>query len=140
WLVALAMAQIAGALLELVLLAQDIPVPYTRLDFAMGLAQAAGASALWWGLTMNTRHAIEARVIVMLGLFALAALRGSWPTEAGWGICLAQAFAVLGLLRESPRRIPTAAGLLLTLAPVLATHGPWAYAINRGRRTTDWSH
>src|SRR5207248_1775125 len=26
------------------------------------------------------------------------------------------------------------------IAPIVATHGPWAYAVNHGRRTTDWSH
>src|SRR5687767_167392 len=56
WLVAFAIAQIAGALLELVLLAQELFVPYTKLDLAMGAAQAGGAMALVWGATNGVRH------------------------------------------------------------------------------------
>src|SRR5260221_10670230 len=56
WLMALALSQIAGALLELVLLAQDIMKPYARLDAAMGVAQACGTAALAWGATSGVRR------------------------------------------------------------------------------------
>ncbi len=136
WLVAFSLAQIAGALLELVLLAQDLQIPYTRLDFAMGLAQALGAAALAWGAWPG-RRLVE--MPVGLALIGIAVARFRWPVEAGLALGLAQAGALLGLSRSRPA-LPAVVVVLLAVVPLLATHGPWAYAIGQGRRTTDWSH
>lgn len=140
WVGCLALAQIAGALAELVLLAQDIRVPYTKLDLAMGAAQAAGTAALIWGATAGVGYRAWWRGFVFLLLGGLAAARNTWPLEAGMGLCVVQLIAVLALLREKQRPFSLVAGALLVLAPVVATHGPWAYALGLGRRNTDWSY
>jgi len=140
WLIAYALAQIVGALVELVLLAQDLLVPYTKLDLAMGAAQAGGAMALVWGATLGMPQAAKWRGGALVALLGLAGGRYWWPVEAGSALCLIQALAVLILFRQVPWPIPRATGLLLALAPIVATHGPLAYAIGQGRRTTDWSH
>ncbi len=140
WMRVLAASQIGGALLELVLLAQDIRIPYTRLDAAMGAAQAAGAAALAWGATRDWRWRGAWRAVAVGGLAGLAVARVWWPVEGGFALTLGQTLAVLGLLRQTPIPLPAVAGGLLAVLPVIATHGPWAYAINQGRKTTDFSH
>src|SRR5438105_2275170 len=58
WLIVLAASGLAGALLELVLLAQNFLVPYTKIDAAMGAVQALGAAALTWSATQHSPRAI----------------------------------------------------------------------------------
>ena len=143
WLVALALSMAAGVVLEITLLAQTIMIPYTRLDAAMGAAQAAGTAALVWGATLGLarRTAVALRIVAALALAALTAWRMSRPVEAGWLLARAQAVALLGLLRgRTTQVLPPSAALLLLAVPLVATHGPWAYAIRHGRKTTDWSH
>jgi signal transduction histidine kinase/DNA-binding NarL/FixJ family response regulator len=55
-------------------------------------------------------------------------------------MCLVHALAVIQLLRQWPRPIGPGAAAVLACAPIVATHGPLAYAIDHGRRTTDWSN
>lgn len=140
WLLALAGSQIAGAVIELLLLAQDILVPYTRFDGAMGAAQAVGALALVWGATSAVPHTTAWRIAGASLITGWAVARVAFPVSGGAGLALVQIIALLALWRQTPRTLsPWAAGLLIAL-PMIATHGPWAYAIGHGRRTTDWSH
>ena len=140
WLVALAGSAMLGALLELFLLAQDLQIPYARFDAAMGFAQAAGTFALVWGATSGAPQRSIWRAVTAVALVGLVVARVAWPVEAGFALCAIQAAAVLGLIRQSPRPISVAAAVWLLAGPVIATHGPWAYAVNEGRRITDWSH
>ena len=140
WLVVLAVSGMAGALLELVLLAQHLQTPYLRLDLAMGAAQAVGTGALTWAATAGLRHARSWRVAAGLLLAGLAALRFTAPVEAGFALVAVQVLALAGGRRSSPGRRPLTAALLLALLPLVATHGPLAYLAGEGRRTTDWSH
>jgi signal transduction histidine kinase/DNA-binding response OmpR family regulator len=153
WLMGLAVSGIAAALLELVLLAQDIKTPYTRADMAMGFAQAFGTAALILGGTIVAAdsgrstthpgllsHAALARAFGIVIVFGAAAARYWRPLEGGAVMCLVQAVAVVRLLRQSPRPVSPWAGAVLAFVPVVATYGPVAYAIDHGRRTTDWSY
>src|SRR5262249_47219945 len=138
WVMGLAVSQMAGALCELVLLAQDLDIPYLKSDFAMGVAPAGGTGALLWGAAGGfSQKGLVGRGGVFL-LTAFAITRIWYPIEAGFALCALQAVAVFGVLRAPQRPIATAVGLLLMLAPIIATHGPWAYVINHGRRNTDW--
>lgn len=139
WRIALAASFICGALVELVLLAQDLKQPYTRLDAAMGTAQAGGIAALVWAATTGISRAAWWRGAAGLVLAGLAAARVVAPTKAGVVLALAQALAVLVMRRRFPAAIPGLAAILLVALPVIATHGPWAYAIRAGRRVNDWS-
>jgi len=147
WLMGLAVSGIAAALLELVLLAQDIKTPYTRADMAMGFAQAFGTSALIWGGTMIAAdsgrstmhagmlsHATLSRAFGIAIVFGAAAARYWRPLEGGAVMCLVQAVAVVRLLRQSPRPVSPWAAAVLACVPVVATYGPLAYAIDHGRR------
>lgn len=140
WLIALAAAGLAGALLELVLLGQHLQTPYTRLDLAMGAAQAAGAGALIWGATNGLGAARRWRGAAIVVLVALVAGRFFRPVETGFALAAIQAAALLRLASRRPRPLPRAAAVLLALMPLAATHGPLAYLVREGRRTTDWSH
>ena len=140
WLMLLAVSGMAAAVLELVLLAQDIAVPYTRLDLAMGIVQATGTAALGWGSTIGKPRAGIRRGILVALLTGAAVVRYWWPLEGGTVLCVVHALVVIQLLRQMPRPISRLAGVLLASAPVVATYGPWAYAIDHGRRTTDWSY
>ena len=145
WLMVLAVSGMTAALLELVLLAQDILTPYTRSDLAMGFVQAVGTSALVWGGTIGKRENASKRpevqrVLLIVILAGAATVRYWRPLEGGVVLCVINALAVFQLLRQVPRPITPWAGTLLAIAPVIATYGPWAYAINHGRRTTDWSY
>lgn len=140
WLIALAAAGMAGAFLELLLLAQHLQMPYTRLDLAMGLAQAVGAGALIWGATTGCREPWVRRTVAGVLLLMLAGLRLPYPVAAGAGLAVVQAAAVIAVIYRVPGRLPRAAAVLLAWMPVIATHGPIAYAVREGRRTTDWSH
>jgi signal transduction histidine kinase/DNA-binding NarL/FixJ family response regulator len=153
WLMVLAASGMAAALLELVLLAQDIRTPYTGSDLAMGFVQACGTAALVWatatpsgvspGLTgtghMSTQVGLRRAVLITV-LVVAAAARYWRPTEAGAVMCLVHAFAVAKMLRQSPRQISARAGAMLACTPIVATYGPLAYALDHGRRTTDWSY
>jgi len=110
WLIALAVAQIGGALVELALLAQDLQVPYTKFDLAMGATQAAGTMALVWGVTTNAPHGSLWRRLAIGAILALAAARVRWPLQAGIGLAGIQAAAVLGLFRQAPWPITRGAG------------------------------
>lgn len=140
WLVALALAEIAGAVIELVLLAQDLQVPYTKLDLAMGLAQAGGALALMSGAVPDSPRTIWLRSLAGVALAGLAVERYWWPVAAGGALAAAQVAAAAGVWLRSARPRPTLACLALAVAPLFATHGPWAYALGQGRKVTDWSH
>lgn len=140
WLVTLAASGIATAALELVLLAQDIAFPYTRLDAAMGAAQALGAASLGWGACQGRKRAEAWRAVILLLVAGGATLRVWRPVEGGVVICLVQGVATLGLIRRTRESIPALAGPWLVIAPAVATYGPLAYAIDHGRKTTDWSH
>lgn len=140
WLVALAFFQIGGALVELLLIAQDILIPYPKFDFAMGLAQAGRAGALLWGATVVFRRRTAWRVAAIGLVLGLAAARLGWVIEAGLGLCVLQAGAVLVLLRTQPQVLRPWVAVLFVVEPLVATHGPWAYALDHGRRFTDWSY
>ena len=140
WLVALAACGLIGALLELVLLGQHLQTPYTRLDFAMALTQAAGAAALGWGATDGVRHPRGWRIFGAVALAGLVVVRHFRPIEAGFALAAIQMIATVRLVRVAPHLISRLAGVLLVALPFIATHGPWAYAVREGRRTTDWSH
>lgn len=140
WVLALAVCGVIGALLELALLAQSLRIPYTRFDFAMGLAQAGGGAALGWGVLAGVRRAGWLRVAVLAAFAGLAVARLWLPVEAGCALAAAQAAAVLALWRRAPRPVSAALALLLLALPIVATHGPWAYAIGQGRSITDWSY
>lgn len=153
WLMLLAVSGMAAALLELVLLAQDIKIPYTRADLAMGFVQACGTTALVWASAM--RGAATARLLwrgrawthvvlpcaVPITIVVVSAAARYWrPMEAGAVMFLVHAFAVIQMLRQSPCPISVRAGAVLVCTPVVATYGPLAYALDHGRRTTDWSY
>lgn len=140
WLMALAACHALGALLELLLLAQNILMPYTRLDAAMGAAQAGGTAALVWAWTAGAPRAAVLRPLAAMVLATLAVARLRFPVEAGLALAALQAGAILGVLRRSPQLMPVGAASLLVFLPLVATHGPWAYAIQHGRRSTDWSY
>jgi signal transduction histidine kinase/CheY-like chemotaxis protein len=140
WLVTLAISCVTSALLELLLLAQDLLVPYTRFDFAMGAAQAAATGAVMWQATSATRQPTRWRAAALAVLVAIAVVRVWRPVEAGIALCMLHTIAVGGVLRVQPPAFSAVAAVLLTLVPIVSTHGPWAYAINHGRRMTDWSH
>src|SRR3954454_15978292 len=57
WIMVLAASQMTGALLELVLLAQDLTAPYLKFDLAMGAAQACGTGAMMCGATIGAQSA-----------------------------------------------------------------------------------
>jgi signal transduction histidine kinase/CheY-like chemotaxis protein len=140
WVLVLAASHAAGAVVELVLLAQSLPTPYTRFDFAMGLAQAGGGAALAWSAWAGSPRSWGRRGAIIVTFATLAVARVWWPVEAGCGLAVAQAAAVLAVWRRSPRPISGAMAALLVLLPIVATHGPWASAIGQGRRVTDWSY
>lgn len=140
WVLALAAGGVVGALLELALLAQSLRIPYTRFDFAMGLAQAGGGAALGWGALAGVRRAGWLRAAVLAIFTGLAVVRLWLPVESGCALAAIQAVVVLGLWRRSPRPISAATALLLLALPIVATHGPWAYATGQGRSITDWSY
>jgi signal transduction histidine kinase/CheY-like chemotaxis protein len=145
WLIVLAGSGMTAALLELVLLAQHILTPYTRSDMAMGFAQAIGTAALIQGGTVRARDGAGKRIgspgTLLIVLLAAAATVRYWrPFEGGAVLCAINALAVIRLLRRAPRPITPWAGILLAVSPIIATYGPWAYAIDHGRRTTDWSY
>lgn len=138
WLGTFAVCAITGFLVQLALLTQNITTPYIKMDVTMGLAQAAGTCALWWGATAsmaNTRTWRNAGCAVLL---ALACLRWDWPLYAGIVLALAQAAVVIALVYQ--RRVASGPAMLLILLPIIATHGSWAYAVLHGRRDVDWSH
>lgn len=139
WLVALAASYAAGALIELLLLAQDLKTPYTRSDFAMGLAQALGAAALVWGAVRHLRRADLFAFAALIVSAGLATARHWLPIEAGFALAAIQAVAVLSLWRQQPRPLPAVGLWLLVLSPLLTTHGPIAHAFGHARLTTDWS-
>jgi signal transduction histidine kinase/CheY-like chemotaxis protein len=140
WLIALAASGLAGALLELVLLGQHLQMPYTKLDLAMGAAQAVGTGALVWGATAGTVARRSWRMAAGIVLGALGVARDTWPVEAGLALALIQVGAVLRLVTVAPELVSRPAGAFLALMPFIATHGPWAYAVREGRRMADWSH
>lgn len=139
WLVALAASYAAGALIELLLLAQDLKTPYTRSDLAMGLAQSVGAAALIWGAVRHLRQADAIAIAALIASASLAAARHWLPMEAGFALAAIQTGAVLRLWRQQPRPIPAVALWLLVVSPLLMTHGPIAHAVGHARLTTDWS-
>lgn len=140
WLMVLAGCAIGGAILELVLLAQDLAVPYTRLDGAMGAVQAAGAAAMVWGATVATPNPAAWRWTASVVVATAAVVRLWRPIEGGAVLGLVQLAAVIGLLRSPAKPLSRRAGVLLMTAPLVATHGPLAYALDHGRRNTDWSY
>lgn len=139
WLMLLAVSGMAGAMLELVLLAQDIKWPYIRLDGAMGAVQAVGAAAIVWGAAAGQRNAKVWRGLALVLLSVGTFLRIWRPVEGGIALCLVQGVALLHLVRRKPTLISRNVAAVLAILPVVSTHGPWAYAIDHGRRTTDWS-
>lgn len=140
WLVALAAAAIGGALAELLLLAQRLLTPYVFFDAAMGAATAAGTAALAWHACAGRPRAASLRRLAIAACVALAGARILFPVTAGYGLAIAQALALWAIVRRRPGSLPAVVALALALAPILATHGPWASALGHGRKTTDWSH
>jgi signal transduction histidine kinase/DNA-binding NarL/FixJ family response regulator len=105
----------------------------------MGAVQAVGAAAIVWGSTASDRNAMTWRTLAGFVLAAATVLRTWRPVEGGVILCLVQAAALLRLMRLTPPRMGRAAAVLLAGLPMVATHGPWAYAADHGRRSTDWS-
>lgn len=139
WLIGFAASCMAGALLELVLLAQNLITPYTRLDAAMGCVQALGTGALAWRATQGRRFRGSWLAVTWVLLAAMALARMDAPEEAGWVLAAIHVVTVVMLVTASPRPVTPRAAVPLLLLPIVATHGPWAYGIMEGRSTTDWS-
>ncbi len=138
WLGAFAVCAVIGFVVQLALLTRSIKTPYIKTDVALGLAQAAGTCALFWGATAGWAHARGWRNLGCSILLAFACARWDWPVQAGLALAVAQAGVVAVL--ASRQRLATGPAMIFILLPIIATHGPWAYAILHGRRDVDWSH
>ena len=152
WLLVFAFTAILGAALELVLCAQNLSVPYTKFDFAMGLTDAAGVAALSWPWLERRWRKSTVRIVTLLAALLSAALRVPWPTVSG------TALAVLGIvcaglagtrwllkndslsLEPLERRLLVIGTILAGLLPLIATHGPLALAAHEPRINSDFSH
>jgi signal transduction histidine kinase/DNA-binding NarL/FixJ family response regulator len=153
WLVGLGLSAIAGAALELALLVQNILVPYTKFDAAMGLAQAAGGAMLWWArwshLPRSGKH-WSAAIALAMATLAVSALRIVWPLAGGtvWALFIAAGGLIalrapaIGRGAAAPRDVRwLRAGLGgMAILPVLAVHGPLATLLGEPRITKDLSH
>ncbi|MEK9206877.1 MAG: hypothetical protein AAB922_00190, partial [Patescibacteria group bacterium] len=67
------------------LLAQNLQTPYTRVDAAMGFAQAVGTGALVWGATLGRRRRTAWIALTWAALAVLAVGRVLYPVAAGLG-------------------------------------------------------
>lgn len=152
WLLVFGFSAIVGSALELMLCAQDLAVPYTKFDFAMGVADAIGVAALAWPSLERRWPARRVRLATVVVAFALAAMRVPWPAFAGVTV------AVLGIvlawrashwwaaaentpdLEVRERRLLRLGTLLCGFLPLVATHGPLALAAHEPRINSDFSH
>jgi signal transduction histidine kinase/DNA-binding NarL/FixJ family response regulator len=163
WLVWLAVAKIAEAILELALYAANFRVPYLGWDFFLGLSQAVGIAALWWPLAKQIvpeRPQLWRVMTVVAGVFlgvmrcadvffdlpqvatpvfgglliALASAGGAWAAVRS-----ATAVRVLGQLPPAELRQVRFGLFFVALLPIVSTFGPLAYALGQGRRWTDCS-
>ena len=153
WLVGLGFVNLCSAVIELALLARDVPGQYVAWDWAMATAQGAGFVCLAWpdGRRRNWRASVGRAAWLAAVLVGLLVVRRQWPVPGGFGLALAQALAAWHLrrrfraagcdsLRDAGARRWADAGLqAAVLWPVLATHGPLAHALNVGRINRDFS-
>src|SRR5580700_10101470 len=155
WLIWLAVANIVQAAIELTLYANifHYQYPYVWWDLALGLSQAIGIAALWWplvGQVVPLRPQLWRALTLTVGVF-LGVTRFDSPVYGGLSLALASAggawavirsaSAVRVLARLSPRELRRMRLGLLVVAvlPIVSTFGPLAYAMNLGRRNTDYS-
>ena len=153
WLVWLAGAGAIESAIELALYANNYHAPYFAWDFALGLVQAVGISALWWPLAEQVfpKHPQWWRVLTVVAGVFLGVARMNAPVPGGLAVALAAAGGVWIAVRAAaamrvfaslpPRalRRMKAALLVVALLPVTATFGPLAYALGQGRRWVDFS-
>lgn len=130
-----------SAVVELVLLSQDLRGPYVGWDRAMGVAQGATtAFLLLWSAPRCFAGAAWRVALSLLGLAgALAFLRHQWPVAGGLMAALAQLLALRGAWANKPARAFRWMLLALAFWPLLATHGPIAHAVGMGRINRDLS-
>jgi signal transduction histidine kinase/CheY-like chemotaxis protein/HPt (histidine-containing phosphotransfer) domain-containing protein len=153
WLIWLAVANMVQAAIELALYANDIHTPYIWWDFALGLSQAIGIAALWWPLTgqvVPVRSQLWRALTLTAGLY-LGVTRFDSPIYGGLSLALASAGGAWAVIRSvsavrvlgrlSPRELRRMRLGLLVVAvlPIVSTFGPLAYAMDMGRRNTDFS-
>jgi signal transduction histidine kinase/CheY-like chemotaxis protein/HPt (histidine-containing phosphotransfer) domain-containing protein len=153
WLIWLAGANVVQATLELTLYANDIRMPYLGWDFVLGLSQAVGIAALWWplaGQVVPVRRQFWRVLTLTAGLY-LGVTRFDSPIYGGLSLALASAGGVWAVIRSvsavrvlgrlSPRELRRMRLGLLAVAvlPIVSTFGPLAYAMDLGRRDTDFS-
>ena len=152
WLEVFAISAITGAVLELVLCAQNLQVPYTKFDFGLGFTQAVSVAALSWPALERHWSVRTVRLVTLVGAGLLAAARVPWPGPAGVALAIAGAaaawttarviLAIPAVQRWEPREHRgMRVGLgLAGLLPALATHGPLALMIGEPRILVDFSH
>jgi len=153
WLIWLAGANMVQAAIELALYASDIRMPYLGWDFVLGLSQAMGIAALWWplvGQVVPLRPHLWRALTFTAGIY-LGLTRFDSPIYGGLSLALASAGGAWAVIRSvsavrvlgrlSPRELRRMRLGLLVVAvlPVVSTFGPLAYAMDLGRRDTDFS-
>ncbi len=153
WLIWLAGANMVGAAIELALYANDFRAPYLGWDFALGLSQAIGIAALWWplaGQVVPVRPQLWRALTLTAGLY-LGVTRFDSPIYGGLSLALASAggawavirsvsaVRILGRLSPSELRRMRLGLLAVAVLPIVSTFGPLAYAMDLGRRNTDFS-
>ncbi len=152
WLFTLALGGLAGAALELALLVQSIRTPYTKFDFAFGLAQALGCAALWWPALERSGPRWRARAATLLLAATLAAARVPWPLPAGFALALFGLLGAWSAVRavragifcgdfDARERRWLLVGLgFCGLLPAIVSHGPLALLADEPRLLRDLTH
>ncbi|HWZ94055.1 MAG TPA: ATP-binding protein [Opitutaceae bacterium] len=155
WLIWLAVANMVQGAIELTLYANDflVPDPYYTWDFALGLSQAIGIAALWWplvGQVVPVRPQLWRALTLTAGIY-LGVTRFDSPVYGGLSLALASAGGAWAVIRSasavrvlgrlSPRELRQMRLGLLAVAvlPIISSFGPLAYAMDLGRRNTDFS-